>query len=32
MQTLVRNAMDDGAFGIGSALIYPPGNYADRTS
>ena len=28
MQTLVRNAMIDGAFGIGSALIYPPGNYA----
>jgi N-acyl-D-aspartate/D-glutamate deacylase len=20
--------MEDGAFGIGSALIYPPGNYA----
>jgi dihydroorotase/N-acyl-D-amino-acid deacylase len=29
MQTLVRNAMLDGAFGIGSALIYPPGNYAN---
>jgi dihydroorotase/N-acyl-D-amino-acid deacylase len=28
MQTLVRNAMLDGAFGIGSALIYPPGSYA----
>jgi dihydroorotase/N-acyl-D-amino-acid deacylase len=28
MQTLVRQAMKDGAFGIGSALIYPPGNYA----
>jgi dihydroorotase/N-acyl-D-amino-acid deacylase len=28
MQTVVRNAMLDGAFGIGSALIYPPGNYA----
>ena len=28
MQTLVRQAMEDGAFGIGSALIYPPGNYA----
>jgi dihydroorotase/N-acyl-D-amino-acid deacylase len=28
MQTLVRDAMRDGAFGIGSALIYPPGNYA----
>ncbi|HXK02805.1 MAG TPA: amidohydrolase family protein, partial [Verrucomicrobiae bacterium] len=29
MQTVVRNAMLDGAFGIGSALIYPPGNYAN---
>ena len=29
MQTLVRNAMLDGAFGIGSALIYPPGVYAN---
>jgi N-acyl-D-amino-acid deacylase len=29
MQMLVRNAMLDGAFGIGSALIYPPGNYAN---
>ena len=28
MQTLVRQAMEDGAFGIASALIYPPGNYA----
>ena len=28
MQSLVRQAMEDGAFGIGSALIYPPGNYA----
>ena len=28
MQTLVRNAMLDGAFGVGSALIYPPGEYA----
>ena len=28
MQTLVRQAMEDGAFGIGSVLIYPPGNYA----
>jgi N-acyl-D-amino-acid deacylase len=24
----VRRAMEDGAFGMGSALIYPPGNYA----
>ncbi len=29
MRGLVRNAMLDGAFGLGSALIYPPGNYAD---
>lgn len=28
MRTLVRNAMLDGAFGLGSALIYPPGAYA----
>lgn len=28
MRTVVRNAMQDGAFGVGSALIYPPGNYA----
>ena len=28
MRELVRNAMLDGAFGIGSALIYPPGEYA----
>ena len=28
MQTLVRQAMEDGAFGIATALIYPPGNYA----
>ena len=28
MQTLVRQAMEDGAFGIASALFYPPGNYA----
>ena len=28
MRAVVRNAMMDGAFGIGSALIYPPGNYA----
>jgi len=25
---VVRQAMRDGAFGLGSALIYPPGNYA----
>ena len=28
MRVVVRRAMEDGAFGIGSALIYPPGNYA----
>ncbi len=28
MQMVVRNAMRGGAFGIASALIYPPGNYA----
>ncbi len=28
MQTQVRQAMRDGAFGMGSALIYPPGEYA----
>ena len=28
MTTAVENAMLDGAFGVGSALIYPPGNFA----
>ena len=28
MQELVRDAMEDGAFGIASALIYPPGSFA----
>jgi len=28
MRMAVRNAMEDGAFGLASALIYPPGNYA----
>ncbi len=28
MRAVVRNAMEDGAFGVGSALIYPPGNFA----
>lgn len=28
MRVVVRNAMQDGAFGISSALIYPPGSYA----
>ena len=31
MRRLVRNAMEDGAFGISSALIYPPGSYAGTT-
>jgi dihydroorotase/N-acyl-D-amino-acid deacylase len=28
MRAVVRNAMRDGAFGVASALIYPPGNFA----
>ena len=28
MRAIVRNAMREGAFGIASALIYPPGSYA----
>ena len=28
MRTALRNAMEDGAFGLGTALIYPPGNFA----
>ena len=28
MRAVVRNAMRDGAFGISSALIYPPGSFA----
>ena len=28
MQALVANAMEDGALGVGSALIYTPGSYA----
>jgi dihydroorotase/N-acyl-D-amino-acid deacylase len=28
MRAVVRRAMENGAFGVGSALIYPPGNYA----
>lgn len=28
MQQAVRQSMRDGAFGIGSALVYPPGNFA----
>lgn len=29
MRELVRVAMEEGALGVGSALIYPPGFYAD---
>jgi N-acyl-D-amino-acid deacylase len=28
MRDAVKNAMEDGAFGVASALIYPPGNFA----
>ena len=28
MRAALRRAMEDGAFGLGSALIYPPGNFA----
>lgn len=28
MRAVVRYAMNDGAFGVASALIYPPGSYA----
>ncbi len=28
MRAVVRRAMEDGAFGIGTALIYPPGSFA----
>ena len=28
MRGALRRAMEDGAFGLGTALIYPPGNYA----
>jgi N-acyl-D-aspartate/D-glutamate deacylase len=28
MRTATREAMEDGAFGIATALIYPPGSYA----
>lgn len=29
IRTLLRNALDDGAFAMSSGLIYPPGCYAD---
>lgn len=28
MRAALKRAMEDGAFGLGSALIYPPGNFA----
>ena len=28
MRTVARRGMEDGAFGVASALIYPPGSYA----
>jgi dihydroorotase/N-acyl-D-amino-acid deacylase len=28
MRLVMRNAMEDGAFGLASALIYPPGSFA----
>jgi dihydroorotase/N-acyl-D-amino-acid deacylase len=31
MRTVVRRAMEDGAFGVASALIYPPGSYASTS-
>jgi dihydroorotase/N-acyl-D-amino-acid deacylase len=31
MRRVVRDAMLDGAMGVGSALIYPPGSYASTT-
>lgn len=31
MQELVRQAMDEGALGVGGSLIYPPAAFADST-
>jgi len=31
MRDLVRAGMEDGAVGVSTALIYPPGNYASET-
>lgn len=31
MKTLVRQAMQEGAFGMTSGLVYPPGRYADAS-
>jgi len=30
MRGLVRQAMEDGALGVASSLIYPPGSFADK--
>lgn len=30
MRQIVRSAMEDGAIGVSTALIYPPGNYASE--
>ncbi len=30
MRKVTKNAMEDGAFGLASALIYPPGSFATR--
>jgi dihydroorotase/N-acyl-D-amino-acid deacylase len=30
MRAVTRRAMEDGAFGVASALIYPPGSFATR--
>ena len=29
MKSIVKEAMEEGAMGIGSSLIYAPGDYAD---
>lgn len=31
MRALVRQAMEDGALGVASSLIYPPGSFAETT-
>jgi N-acyl-D-amino-acid deacylase len=31
MRAVTRRAMEDGAFGLGTALIYPPGSFASTT-
>ena len=32
MRRLVREAMEDGAFGLASALIYPPDNFVSTAT